>query len=131
MIGFGHPLSFNLKGVNSGPYDDFTVATSSSSSSSSSSPLPLSFSRRSSCRESLSERDPVSEASSEASESEGEDDEDDSLSRSFSSGMKITLKREEKHVGPERIKTTTTAAQNSSSERGRKRKIGCCDVETK
>ena len=99
MIGFGHPLSFNLKGVNSGPYDDFTVATSSSSSSSSSSPLPLSFSRRSSCRESLSERDPVSEASSEASESEGEDDEDDSLSRSFSSGMKITLKREEKHVG--------------------------------
>ena len=73
------------------------MATSSSSSSSSSS-LPLSSSRRPPCRESLSERDPVSEAS-EASESEGEDDEDDSLSRSFSSGMKMTLKGEERHVG--------------------------------
>ena len=73
------------------------MATSPSSSSSSS--LPLSWWSGSPCRESLSERDPVSEAASE-SEGEGEeDDESDSLSRSFSSGMKITLKREEKHVG--------------------------------
>ena len=76
------------------PYDDFTVATSASSSSpSSSSSLPLPLSPRSPCRESLIERDPVSEALE--SESEGEEDESDSLSRSFSSGMKITLKRED------------------------------------